>query len=293
MKNIPAIRIDDAVCIKDGLCTRICPKVFTQEREDAVPVVARPEFCNGCGHCLLICPADAIHHGTIPPERIRPLPEDTLPSFSQIEAMLRTRRSIRNFSRQPVAKDLVEKVIDCARFAPSAKNTQSTHFTVVEDPGILKEVASRTAQWLGRSAAKLRNPIVRKIFILRGLTTGEEIERWIGQFELTARNMTKGIDTILYNAPVLILFHAGKHIRFAEANANLAEHNAALAAHALGLGSFYTGYVVSACMRSREIPDLLRIPRGNKVFAGMTLGHVGIGFSRWIERDPARVDWIE
>ena len=104
--------------------------------------------------------------------------------------------------------------------------------------------------------------------------------------------MKDGIDTILYNAPVLILFHADKRVRFAEANANLALHNGTFAACALGLGSFYTGYVVSACIHSREIPDLLQIPRRHAVYAGMTLGHIRIGFSRWIERDPARINWI-
>ena len=292
MKNNPVIRIDSALCIKDGLCVRVCPKVFTQQAEGTVPAVSRPEFCNECGHCLLICPADAITHDNIHPSRIRQIPEDPVPSFSQLEAMIKTRRSIRNFSDQPVERELVEKVIDWARFAPSAKNTQSTHYTVVRDPGVLKQVASATAGWLGRSAAQLRNPIVRTIYILRGLTTREEFERWVGQFELIARNMKNGINSVLNDAPVLILFHAKKHVRFAEANANLAQHNATFAAHALGLGSFYTGYVVSACRHSREIPDLLHIPRSHTVFAGMGLGHIRIGFSRWIERDPARIDWI-
>lgn len=293
MKDRATIRINGETCRKDGLCVRVCPKVFTQEEDGTVPAVSRPELCNECGHCLLICPADAITIDSIHPSRVRRVPKDPVPSFSQLEAMMKTRRSIRHFSDEPVEKELIENVIDCARFAPSAKNTQSTHYTVVRDPGMLREVASITARWLGRSAQRLRNPIVRKIYILRGLTTSEEFERWVSQFELTARNMKNGINTILYNAPVLILFHAGKHIRFAEANANLAQHNATLAAYGLGLGSFYTGYVVSACRHSREIPDLLRVPRDHTVFAGMALGHALIGFSRWIERDPARIEWIE
>lgn len=216
-----------------------------------------------------------------------------MPSFAQVDALIKTRRSIRNFTNEPVKKELIEKVIDAARYAPSAKNTQSTHYTVVEDPGMLKHIASITAGWLGKTAQRLRNPLIRTMYFLRGLMTREEFEKWTVQFELTARNMKNGIDTILYNAPVLILFHADKHVRFAETNANLALHNSTLAGSALGLGSFYTGYVISACMHSRKIPDLLNVPRGHKVFAGMTLGHIGIGFSRWIERDPARIEWIE
>ncbi|HOC45923.1 MAG: nitroreductase family protein [Syntrophorhabdaceae bacterium] len=288
-----SIRINGDICRKDGLCVRICPKVFTQDREGTVPDISRPEFCNECGHCLLVCPANAIAHDSIHPDRVRQTGKDTLPSFAQVDAMIKARRSIRNFADRPVEKDLIEKVIDAARFAPSAKNTQSTYFTAITGSRTLKQIASMAAGWLGRSAAKLRNPVIREIYLLRGITTREELKRWAGQYEWTGRNMENGIDTILYNAPVLILFHADKHIRFAEANANLALHNGTLAACSLGLGSFYTGYVVAACRHSREIPDLLHIPRRHAVYAGMTLGHIGIGFSRWIERNPARVDWIE
>jgi nitroreductase/NAD-dependent dihydropyrimidine dehydrogenase PreA subunit len=291
MRN--SIRINSETCRKDGLCVRICPKVFTEDSKGAVPNVTRPELCNECGHCLLICPAQAITHEAIHPDRVRDVQKDLLPSYSQVDALIKARRSIRNFSEEPVEKELIEKVIDAARFAPSAKNTQSSHYTVIRDAALLRRVASATAEWLGRSAAKLRNPVIRELYLLRGITTREEIGRWIGQFELIARNMKNGIDTILYDAPVLIVFHADRRVRFAEANANLALHNATLAACSLGLGSFYTGYVVSACLHSREIPDTIRIPRRHTVYAGMTLGRIGMGFSRWIDRDPARINWID
>jgi len=205
---------------------------------------------------------------------------------------VRARRSIRNFFEKPVERELIEKVIDAARFAPSAKNIQSTQFVAIDDRETLRRVASLTAAWLGRSAKKLRNPVVRAVYLMRGLTTKEEFGRWVGQFELTARNMEKGIDTILYGAPALVLFHADRSARFAEANANLALQNATFAACALGLGTFYTGYVVSACIHDKAIPEMVGVPKGHRVYAGMTLGHVKIGFSRWIDRDPAKIQWI-
>jgi nitroreductase/NAD-dependent dihydropyrimidine dehydrogenase PreA subunit len=286
------ITIDSEICRKDGLCVRVCPKVFTQTEPRAVPDVARPEFCNDCGHCLLVCPAGAIRHRNLEGRGITEVEKDLLPSFRQVQEMVRARRSIRNFLDKPVERELMEKVIDAARFAPSAKNTQSTRFIAIDNGETLRRIASMTAAWLGRSAKKLRNPLVRAVYLMRGLTTKEEYSRWIGQFELTARNMDQGIDTILYRAPALVLFHADRRVRFAEANANLALQNATFATCALNLGTFYTGYVVSACAHDRAIPDMLGVPKGHRVYAGMTLGHVKIGFSRWIDRNPARIDWI-
>jgi len=286
------ITIDSEICTKEGLCVRICPKVFTQGEPGSVPEVSRPEFCNGCGHCLLICPSGAIGHRNLGGRVIREVEKDLLPSFPQVQEMVRARRSIRNFFEKPVERELIEKVIDAARFAPSAKNIQSTQFVAIDDRETLRRVASLTAAWLGRSAKKLRNPVVRAVYLMRGLTTKEEFGRWVGQFELTARNMEKGIDTILYGAPALVLFHADRSARFAEANANLALQNATFAACALGLGTFYTGYVVSACIHDKAIPEMVGVPKGHRVYAGMTLGHVKIGFSRWIDRDPAKIQWI-
>ncbi len=286
------ITIDRKLCKKDGLCVRICPKVFTQDNTGSVPEVARPEFCNDCGHCLLICPSGALTHARLTLANMHPVQEDLLPSFEQVREMVRTRRSIRNFLDKPVGREIIEKVIDGARFAPSAKNNQSTRFIVVDKGDTLRQIASMTAGWLGRSAKKLRNPVIRAAYLMRGMTSREEYTRWIGQFELTARNMERGIDTILYNAPALILFHADKRMRFAEANANLALQNATFIAYTLGLGSFYTGYLVSACAHDRAIPRLLGLPKGHRVYAGLTLGYPKITFSRWIERNPAGIRWI-
>ncbi|MHB8110474.1 MAG: nitroreductase family protein [Syntrophorhabdaceae bacterium] len=285
------ISINQDKCKKDGLCIRICPKVFSPDIT-GIPIAARPQFCNGCGHCLLICPAGAIQIRDISSDRIHPVEAGLLPSFEQVREMIRARRSIRNFLGKPVDKELIEKIIDAARLAPSAKNTQSTRFTVIQDPEVLKKIAVMSAQWIGRSARKLRNPVIRTIFLMRGLITKDEFDRWISQYEMTAHNMEKGIDTILYNAPLLILFHSAKRTRFADVNANLALQNATFAGHALGIGSFYTGYVVSACTHDRAIPDMLGIPRGHRVFAGLAMGHTRVAFKHWIDRTKDDVKWI-
>ncbi|MET1102046.1 MAG: nitroreductase family protein [Pyrodictiaceae archaeon] len=58
-----------------------------------------------------------------------------------IEALL-TRRSIRRFKPDPVPLELVLKLIDIARYAPSARNSQPWRFIIVDDPSI-KEKLSR------------------------------------------------------------------------------------------------------------------------------------------------------
>ena len=54
--------------------------------------------------------------------------------------VLKTRRSIRSYTRQPVASEVIEEIIDCARMAPSAMNEQPWDFIVVKNRETLKSI---------------------------------------------------------------------------------------------------------------------------------------------------------
>jgi nitroreductase len=49
----------------------------------------------------------------------------------QTQQALKSRRSIRYFNLQPLSSSTIEKLIDCARFAPTARNIQPWEFVVV------------------------------------------------------------------------------------------------------------------------------------------------------------------
>ena len=289
---MPLITIDAGLCRKEGLCTMVCQKVFEQPDATSIPVVVSEESCNSCGHCVLVCPAGAISQTNCPPGAVHPVETDRLPTWEQVREMTRTRRSVRAFKKDGVEKELIERVIDAARFAPSAKNTQSTDFTVIQDRATLREVAMATAQWVGKSAGRLRNPLWRGLYRMAGERDAQEIKRWIGQFERTAEKARKGVDVILFDAPVLLLFHADKKVRFGEANANLALQNGTMAALSLGLGCFYTGYVITACSHLKSLREMLRLPAGHRLYGGLAIGYPRIRFTRWIDRNPPKVTWI-
>jgi len=56
-----------------------------------------------------------------------------------LEAII-TRRSIRQFLRQPVKPELLEQVLEAARWAPSAGNRQRWRFVVVQDRSLVQLV---------------------------------------------------------------------------------------------------------------------------------------------------------
>ena len=58
--------------------------------------------------------------------------------------ILKERRSIRKFQEKEVPKEVIEDIIDCARFAATARNVQPWEFIIVCEAETRKELASIT-----------------------------------------------------------------------------------------------------------------------------------------------------
>ena len=54
---------------------------------------------------------------------------------------LKKRRSVREYQDKPIPKDALEKIVDAARFAPTARNVQPWEFIVIAKPDTLKKIA--------------------------------------------------------------------------------------------------------------------------------------------------------
>jgi len=59
--------------------------------------------------------------------------------------VIQTRRSIRSYSDRPVDDAVVGRVLEAARIAPSAANTQPWHFIVIKDAGRRRKLAELAA----------------------------------------------------------------------------------------------------------------------------------------------------
>ena len=68
-----------------------------------------------------------------------------------IEA-IKTRRCIRAYTEQSVAREIIEDVIDCGRLAATARNEQPWEFVVLTDPNQLRSIAQKADY--GRFIAK-------------------------------------------------------------------------------------------------------------------------------------------
>ena len=292
------VKIETERCKKDGFCAKVCPKgIFVQREKLTIPELMDQEGCIACGQCVAICRQNAISHSEFSSTTIRAIQFEQMPTTEQVMTLLKTRRSIRAFRDKPLPNDTIERIIDGARFAPSGHNSQSTEFLVVQDRDLLNQVSAMVIEYLKFEIKRFSNPIFRTITLLADRESAESGLHEIPGFKRMIQMFESGTDPILHGAPVLLAFHARRTVGFAGVNAQLALQNASLVAHALGIGHFYTGWVIAPCRApkarawNRRIPSLLGIPPGNLLHGALALGYPIPRFKNMIDRKPPKIRW--
>ncbi len=70
---------------------------------------------------------------------------------------IRTRRTVREFTAEPVPDAVIHKILQAARWAPSSSNTQPWHFIVVKEPATIAELGRICTQgaFIGQAPAAI------------------------------------------------------------------------------------------------------------------------------------------
>lgn len=236
------------------------------------------DFCIACGHCVAVCPNGALDHKLAPLAKQVLLKEPPMLNPDAAARFLRARRSVRSFQKKRVPRETIRELLDIARFAPTACNSQGVSYHVVDDPVTLKEIASVIAQWAKEDlkyGALGKSPWSKN--------TANTIRRYY----------ENGEDTILRDAPCLIIATADKS-RFAlgRDNTHFALTYTQLYAPALGLGSCWSG-LFEYCAASGHEPllRLLKLPENRGVTGALIVGYPIYSFKRLVDRDPLQISW--
>ncbi len=182
--------------------------------------------------------------------------------------VLKTRRSIRSYTADPVSEDDLRDLIALAVMAPTGMNSQPWSFSVVTDREVMRQLNSNVVEML-------RGPEVKKLLANEGLR--EIFER--PDFD------------IFYNAPALIAISGDRKAPTAQIDCQLAAENLFLAAHARGLGTCYMGFLLMAG-ENPEVRRLLRVPEGHNLLAAAVIGHPDRHPEGLPDRRPAVIEWI-
>ena len=84
-------------------------------------------------------------------------------------------------------------------------------------------------------------------------------------------------DMLFFNAPAVIIVAANSDV-----NGALASSNMELMTNALGLGTFFSGFLVRAASYNKNILDYLGIEEGKKIVTCMPVGYPDVKYSRTV-----------
>jgi nitroreductase len=83
-----------------------------------------------------------------------------LPSPEALMTLFKERRSIRRYRPDPVPREVIQQLLEAARWAPSASNRQPWTFIAVQDPATIQEVAKHAAYAMVRWAHVAEAPLL-------------------------------------------------------------------------------------------------------------------------------------
>ncbi len=263
-------------CKRDGLCAGECPsQIIELTDKDEVPklVPGGEEFCIDCGHCMAVCPHEALFLHSMDPKACETVRDDLIPSFDAIAHFMKSRRSIRTYRDKPVDREIIEDLLDVARYAPTAHNYQPVHWLVIHDPAEVRKLAGIIIDWM-RSMIEKDHQLAHDMHFDRVIAVWES-----------------GVDRVLRAAPHLIVAHADAQMRMAESSCTIALTYLELAAYARRLGACWAGYFTVTANMYAPMKEALALPEGHRTFGGMMLGYPVYEYQRIPERNKLKAEW--
>ena len=267
------INVDSDSCTRCGTCAEICPMgIIDPTSGGTLPQVQKENErkCISCGQCEAFCPSGALVRGTESRKQTSASGEGEIPA-EKLGIYLKSRRSIRHYRTEPVAKETITSILDIARYAASGSNSQPVEWLVIHDPREVQKIGKLTVDWM-RELAKSNHPI------------SSYAPHFIAAWE-------SGNDLICRNAPHLLFPTIPEENPIAPTDAIIALTHFDIAAPAFGIGTCWAGFVAGASLNYEPLQDLLALPNGRVTGYAMMFGHPEYRPAFIPSRKPLKVTW--
>jgi len=180
--------------------------------------------------------------------------------------VIQDRRSIREYTPDPVSDSDIDKILEAARQAPSGENAQPWRFIVVKDAATRKKLGAIAG---GGSGRRFTAEFVTKKMQERFSSLEDEAKKKAAFEKLTSGQ----VSAFLADAPVDLIIVGKKDVWDLPFDTSAAIENILLMVTALNLGACW---VIAPCIDIRDeerIKELLGIPEGFKAISILSIGH--------------------
>jgi len=304
------MKVDPEKCTGCGLCVENCPFRTWEMGGDNVPRFKEDWACFSCYNCMVACPVDAI--SIVEPYHVdagfwktypHPLPavyplqpqdaEGNPDEWNEVEKVIYTRRSVRNFSDKPIPEPLIRRVLEAGRAAPSSGNAQPWKFIVVTNKALINEMnegawsiltglhrlyaSEETVKTLAARYEASPNPgSYDPRIILGGIGTG----------------LHNRVSPVLLGASVVILIAAdSRSIGGPQIQVGICGTNMVLVANSLGLKATWVGFV-AVCNMVPSIMEKLGLKEPFSIANSIVLGYPRFKQEGIVPREFRPITWL-
>jgi nitroreductase/Pyruvate/2-oxoacid:ferredoxin oxidoreductase delta subunit len=312
----------------------LCERIYTNSRVIQKNDQGRPEFkfdykCIYCGHCLAICPVQAITFKPLSQddrngqyfvaEPVQLDPAAMIPDAAAVYSLLGATRSNRIYLDRTVNRDKIEKVLDIMVRAPSAGNEQNRKYYILDDRAKLDDLEERLKAYYQKALMIYKNPILLRLVSLTSALNASKTNKKnkqtanpeastaqqpslksLYQFykDLFQNEIFKDNAQIsyLHGAPVAIIITSDPkaglmHQGFYKGDVTIAATYGTLMAKALGLATCWSGLMEMAVNKDRQLKKTLGINETERVDSAFVLGYSNLEWQQMPPRGPAKIVW--
>ena len=302
--------VDPEKCTGCGLCIQNCLFRTWEMGENNVPRYKENWACFSCYNCMVACPTGAIsidepYHvdsgfWKTQPHRlpaVYPLEprdaEGNPDQWNEVEKVVFTRRTVRNFSDKPVPEPLIRRVLEAGRAAPSGGNSQPWKFIVVTDKALIEEMNEAAAAILVATyeayADEEKVKELAAAYVAAPAPGGWDPRIIRGGIGTCVRN---GVNPVLVGAPAVILIAADtRAIGGPQMQVGICGTNMILVANSLGLKATWIGFV-GACNARPDIMKKLGIEAPFLITTSVVLGYPKFKQEGLVPREYRPITWF-
>jgi nitroreductase/NAD-dependent dihydropyrimidine dehydrogenase PreA subunit len=303
--HMGVMAVDKDTCTSCGLCISNCPFKCWEWGDDEFPKLKDEYQCFSCFNCMVACPVDAVsiietYHvddgfwATEPyplPIKMPLEPKDAEGNPDQWNAVERAvleRRSVRNFTDEPVPDHLIRRVLEAGRFAPSAGNCQPWQFIVITDRELIRQMDEVTWQTITglynmyTDDEQLQNLVP---MVEANPSSFDPRVALGGMGSITKRSLPASL-----NAPCVILLAVdGRSIGSPQLNIGICGQNMNLVANSLGIKACWVGFLVPGVS---VIADKINLGPNWSVVTTLVLGYPEFKQEGIVPREYRPVMWL-
>lgn len=268
-------RINENRCIRCGECIEDCVRNIIAFHGDYPSIIpGREDECIQCQHCFAVCSEGAVSILGIDPDKAELL-EGNFPDPGRLGTLLKGRRAVRRYRKEPLDWDTIKHLIEVAAHAPTGINNRQNLFTVVDDPQVMEKIRQETMA--GIKKAVLNKTLPQGLEFYSGI-----VDAW-----------DSGKDVVFRGAPHMLAVSTPKAGPSPEADTLIALASFELLAQSMGIGTLWNGLLKWAI--TAIVPEMRRkigIPEDHLIGYTMVFGKPDVQYYRAVQRGLEKVNRV-